>query len=113
MEEAWVASHKSGSIIPGKPVTMDPKERKALDAEAKKRAKKVKKLSKKEGLSFIQSFASMTPEVKKLLNGVDLYISHPDDGSWWRPVMEKYINAHPEQVLADIEKRNKTRSKRK
>jgi hypothetical protein len=113
MEDAWKDTHGGGTIVPGKPASMDAKSRKALDKAAEERAAKVKKLAGKEGMTFSQNDPAMSSKMKALLNAVDLYIAHPDDGEWWRPLMTKYINAHPEEVLADIEARNKTRGARK
>ena len=52
------------------------------------------------------------PEVRKLLDMVDLIIAHPDDSSWWRPVMDKYVGAHPDEVAHHIKARNAARGAR-
>lgn len=53
------------------------------------------------------------PEVKSLLDLVDLFVSHPSSSLWWRSIFDNYIAQHPEEVHQAILSRNKTRSKRK
>lgn len=59
-----------------------------------------------------QSLGAQHPEVTDLLNLVDLYVSHPNDSSWWRTVMDTYVRAHSDEVYHHIQRRNGTRSYR-
>ena len=43
---------------------------------------------------------------------VDLFITHPDDSTWWHSILNEYVQAHEEEVIAHIQIRNKTHSKR-
>lgn len=43
---------------------------------------------------------------------VDLFIAHPDDSTWWQPILTRYVNAHEVEVIRHIRARNRTREKR-
>jgi hypothetical protein len=58
-----------------------------------------------------QAEAAQMPAVTDLLNLVDLFISHPDDSTWWRTVMDRYVGAHPAEVYSHIRRRNATRAR--
>ena len=47
-----------------------------------------------------------------MLNAVDLYISHPQDNSWWNSIVETYVRENPEQIANDIDRRNAARGDR-
>lgn len=42
----------------------------------------------------------------------DYFIAHPDDTSWWKPILTNYVNNNEEEVIKHIKERNKTRRKR-
>lgn len=48
----------------------------------------------------------------ELLAMVDLFIAHPDDSAWWRPILSSYVDAHEAEVIRHIRARNQTRSRR-
>jgi hypothetical protein len=89
----------------------------AFSKEAAGRAQTEEKRSAHAGFKFAQSDAANAalvarPEVRDLLNLVDLIVSHPDDSSWWRTVFDIYIAAHPVEVAQHIRERNTTRGAR-
>ncbi|GET36580.1 eCIS core domain-containing protein [Microseira wollei] len=90
-----------------------------LLSEADKRAKEEKERSAKEGTYLTQRDAQgqeaetmKRPGVGQLMNIVDLFISHPDDTQWWKPIFDAYIATDAESVYESILRRNKTRSSR-
>jgi hypothetical protein len=90
----------------------------AFTAEAQTRAKAEAKRATKQGYKFAQSDAgnealfTQRPAVRDLLNIVDLIISHPEDSVWWRPVVDGYVDAHPDEVARHIRLRNRVRGAR-
>jgi len=51
-------------------------------------------------------------EMFSLFKIIDYYISHPVKTHWWRPIIYDYMKKYPEQVIDDINHRNKTRANR-
>lgn len=47
-----------------------------------------------------------------LLALVDLFISHPDDSTWWQSIFDAYVRDHREDVMRSILRRNRTRANR-
>ncbi|MSP62432.1 MAG: DUF4157 domain-containing protein [Myxococcales bacterium] len=84
--------------------------------EADLRAKQEKARAAKEGTKFLQADskdeAMKDPEVLKLMNLVDMFLSHPDDTKWWKPIFDKYVASHEEEVLKHIRDRNGMRKER-
>jgi uncharacterized protein YeeX (DUF496 family) len=73
-------------------------------------AEKVAKIMKTEATK-INRYINDNRKILPLLKAVDLYISHPIDTHWWRPIVRRYIKSDYE-VFRDIKQRNKTRSRR-
>jgi len=94
----------------------DPKASQQVHADLMKaagvRAAAEEKRAGKEGTAFLQATKGLDPEVVKLLDLVDLFISHPDDTKWWQPVFDAYIATDPDSVYDSILRRNKTRGAR-
>ena len=87
----------------------------AFAREARSYAQSPKATAK--GQKFAQMGASRElvekrPELRTLLDMVDLIFSHPDDTKWWRPIFDSYVNAHPAEVAEHIVHRNATRGSR-
>jgi len=78
-----------------------------LNSEAKTVAKSERKRAP-SGRKFARLRIRDT-DIEALLDAVDLYISHPLDAKWWRPILEKYVGNHPYQIGRDIRTRNKMR----
>ena len=38
----------------------------------------------------------------ELIAMVDLFIAHPDDDAWWRPILSSYVNVHEAEVIRHI-----------
>lgn len=90
-----------------------------VQAAADQRAKDEEKRSKADGSHFAQRDAEGKEKdtmqmtgVQQLMNLVDLFISHPDDSTWWKPIFDAYIAKDPESVYQGIIRRNKTREER-
>ncbi|MCE9578583.1 MAG: DUF4157 domain-containing protein [Deltaproteobacteria bacterium] len=88
-----------------------------VDAEAQTRATDERERAGAAGYGYAQADASNAivmhrPEVRKLMNLVDLIIAHPDDSTWWRTVVDGYVSAHPDEVANHIQARNSTRRHR-
>ena len=47
-----------------------------------------------------------TPSLSSVFDLVDLFVSHPDDGSWWHNVVDSYVAANREEVHTHIRRRN-------
>lgn len=43
---------------------------------------------------------------------VDMFIAHPEDSTWWRSIVNNYVQANEAEVIAHIKSRNLTRSHR-
>ena len=90
----------------------------AFTKEAGGRAKQEEKRAAHDHWKFAQSdpanqaLLGQRPEVRQLLELVDLIISHPDDSNWWRTVYNDYIGAHPDEVARHIRERNAVRGAR-
>lgn len=60
-----------------------------------------------------REYLAKHPEAQALLNLADLFISHPDDSSWWHPLLDDYVSRHEAEVVAHIQARNRVRGDRK
>jgi hypothetical protein len=91
----------------------------AFVKEAGARGQAEGKRAAKQGFKHAQSDAAQAallakrPEVKQLLDIVDVIIAHPEDSTWWRPVMDGYVNDHAPEVAEHIRARNATRANRR
>jgi hypothetical protein len=83
-----------------------------LMTAAEQRSKQDRKRAAKERTAFTQTMPGIDPEVTRLLNLVDYFISHPDDTAWWKPIVDAYIATDPDSVYESILRRNKTRGDR-
>ncbi len=79
-------------------------------AEGKRAAKQGFKHAQTDGAN--KALLEKRPEVRELLNMVDLIIAHPDDSTWWRPVVDGVVAGDPEKVAEHIRARNATRGAR-
>jgi hypothetical protein len=59
-----------------------------------------------------QATLRQNPAATKLLNLADLFISHPQDSSWWQGIFSSYIDSHSDEVINHISQRNQTLSHR-
>jgi hypothetical protein len=89
-----------------------------FNAEATRRGDAEQQRARRAGHHHAQSAADPSqlmkrPEVRGLMNVVDLIIAHPDDSSWWKTVFDGYINANPEGMAHHIEARNSVRRNRR
>jgi hypothetical protein len=109
MQEAWDAQTMSNSpdALETNP-TIDPE---SVTDEARKHQMLEEKRAAKEGRA-LRTFADQGPEAQDLMAMVDYFIAHPDDTSWWKPIMEEYVNSHEEEVIKHIQARNQTREER-
>lgn len=89
-----------------------------IGKEAESRSNSEQARAKEEGMQHAQSdgknstYLAEHPEVKKLLDLADLFVSHPDDSTWWKGIFQGYIGAHEEEVVEHILARNKTGAQR-
>lgn len=90
--------------------TLDPE---AVVGEARGRSAAEATRAGREGRTFVTGRESGVAGANDVTALVDLFISHPDDSSWWQPILQGYVNAHEAEVIAHIRARNKTRSERK
>ncbi|MBC8186327.1 hypothetical protein H8E88_35035 [candidate division KSB1 bacterium] len=92
---------------------------KAANLEATKAAKREKRRHRRGGTGIKRSFQQTEldlknrPNMRSLLDAVDLYISHPDESDWWRPIVRNYVNKNTNKVLKEIALRNMSRKARK
>jgi hypothetical protein len=96
----------------------------ALQAEAQRRSAQDAGQAAAEKRSFRQAAPELSAAVSTgpdsdrkadlvaLLELVDLFVSHPEDTTWWRGILGEYVEGHLDEVFADIEARNKTRGAR-
>lgn len=88
-----------------------------LLGEADANAAAESKRAKDEGHRYLQD--SRADEIKaipgtdRLLNLVDLFISHPENNTWWKAILDQQVATNPEPIYQSILRRNATRSKRK
>ncbi len=57
--------------------------------------------------------ADRGPALNRMHDLVDLFISHPDDSTWWRTVMDNYVVSNEEEVFNHIRRRNATMANRR
>ena len=86
-------------------------------AEASLRAGAEERRAARDGFKHAQSDAAnrdlmARPEVRALLDLVNLIISHPEDSTWWRAVVDRYVDQHPDEVARHIMARNAVRGAR-
>lgn len=114
MDRAW-ANATGNQLIEGQEQEFDPDEMDRRNMEASKQAYLDQNLAAIEGRRNLQSemMGMMSPDLQDVLNTVDLYISHPVDTQWWRPIVMDYLSSVPEEVIAEqIMARNETRGLR-
>ncbi len=78
-------------------------------AQAERRANERRGFQRVQETADAQEIIALAPSTSGLLDLVDLFISHPDDSTWWQPVMSSYIADHPAEVYHHILRRNETR----
>ena len=61
---------------------------------------------------YMQDQLAKQPEVRRMLDMVDLIFSHPSDSKWWKTIFDSYVNANAEEVADHIVHRNATRGLR-
>jgi len=89
-----------------------------VNEQAGRRAEEEKARAKADGLHYgprtqdDREYLRRRPQVQTLLNLADLFISHPDDSSWWHIIFDQYVSQHEPEVVAHIRARNRVRGKR-
>jgi hypothetical protein len=82
----------------------------AMLAEASGRAGEESERAREAGYAHRQTddtdHVEQVPSLTNLHNLLDLFVCHPEDSSWWFPVIDKYVGAHAEEVHAHILRRN-------
>lgn len=86
-----------------------------VSSEATRQSTRARKLYSQDmpGSSFAQGDAKNQSALKdypglgSLLNLADLFISHPNDSTWWRAVVSSYIAMHADEVTQHILARNR------
>lgn len=48
----------------------------------------------------------LVPQLRTLCDLIDMFVSHPDDNSWWVSVVDDYVGQNAEEVHAHIRRRN-------
>jgi hypothetical protein len=82
---------------------------KKLNQEAAAVAERERDRAKNANRSFVQnSETNLSESMIKLLNAVDLYVSHPVESDWWEDIVKNYTY----KIDEDIQKRNRTRQQR-
>ena len=84
----------------------------AVTAEAQAHSAQERERAATTGRSFATGEETGIPGVPDLLALVALFISHPEDSTWWRSILTSYVNAHEEEVINHIKARNLTRGNR-
>lgn len=90
-----------------------------IDQQAGRRAEEEKERAHADGLHYgprtqkDRDYVQGRPAVQTLLNLADLFISHPDDSSWWHAIFDQYVSQHEPEVVAHIRARNAVRGLRK
>ncbi len=89
----------------------------SMVTEAGKRGDEERDRSKAAGHVHAQEMADNAstmrrPEVKKLMDLVDLIMSHPEDSTWWKGVFDSYISGNADLVATHIQQRNSVRRNR-
>ncbi|MBT9316652.1 HET-C-related protein [Leptothoe spongobia] len=82
-----------------------------ITKQARRNRIREEKRAKKEG-RISESYGFAGQHVEDLMSLVDFFISHPDDTSWWRPILSSYVSANEPEVIKHIRQRNLTRGKR-
>jgi hypothetical protein len=99
--ETWIVRNPSSLL--------DEAELAKLDQEAAAVAEREKDRASLAKRKFAQKDEqNLSPSMIKLLNAVDLYISHPDESDWWVDTVKNYTY----KIEEDIKERNKTRNNR-
>jgi hypothetical protein len=121
MHKCWSSAGLGTKVIAGQVPQPSANSLEDLNKEADNVSKTFKgnlsAINSKAPITFAQDkvgTGAASEDLKKLLNAVDMYISHSIDTSWWIPVVKQYIASGKEsKVLAEINERNKTRTRRK
>lgn len=115
MEEAWAArGYADPQINRGSGrATLAQAERRARDRQASDVAGRSATMAQADRRRFAQSAEDTPAAMMATLNAVDLYIAHPADSTWWRPIIEQHFDgARLQELLEGIEARNSMRGRR-
>ncbi len=106
LQEAWDAQTQSNSA---EGMATDPSvnPEDVMD-EARQHQEREQERAEKEGRT-LQTYAHEGPETQDLMALVDYFIAHPEDTSWWKPILTEYVNNNEEEVINHIKQRNQTR----
>jgi hypothetical protein len=108
MHDVWSEASPETRIIANASSLLSASDVERLNKEAAMVAEREKKRAEKMQRTFAQNDSSLSPAMVKLLNAVDLYVSHPEESKWWIDVMKNFSH----KIEDDISKRNETRSHR-
>ena len=108
MHDVWSEASPETRIVSNGSSLLSASELEKLNEEAAMVAEREKKRAKKINRTFAQNDSSLSSAMVKLLNAVDLYVSHPEESKWWIDVMKNFSH----KIEDDISKRNETRSHR-
>ena len=108
LEQAWRERGEREGLTGGALPGLDAREAERRNREAREAGQRGARLAEREGRRFAQADPSLVAEARPLLDAVDLYIGHPEDSNWWRPIVQAIIDRNAEEVL-HIEARNLTR----
>ena len=111
VEQAWQEKTPGSSVIPDRPTSADTAKIVGLDMDAAKIAQS--EMAASIGKREFAQLSVGSPSLIRVLNAVDLYISHPADSNWWKSIVNDYIKSNTAQVKQEIERRNKTMGERK
>lgn len=109
LQEVWDEQQQANSIegLNTSP-RLNPDE---VIADARKQQAREVKRAAKEGRN-LETYGFGGQTVQDLMALVDYFISHPDDTTWWKPILSNYVNKHEAEVILHIQQRNQTRDKR-
>ncbi len=108
MHEVWSEMCPDTYIVRNPSSLLDEAELENLNQQASMAAEREKELAKKANREFAQNDPKLKESMKKLLNAVDLYISHPEDSDWWIDIVKNF----KDKLEEDIKQRNETRGHR-
>ncbi|MGD0405306.1 MAG: HET-C-related protein [Candidatus Bathyarchaeia archaeon] len=108
MHRVWSETCPETWIIRNPSSILDEAELERLDQEASKVAEREKERAKKANRTFAQNDPNLSLSMKKLLNAVDLYVSHPEESDWWLDIVKNFQF----KLEEDIRGRNETRGHR-
>ena len=112
MEQAWGSEDPNAALISGQGRQYTDEGSATRNAEAGRAAERAEALANEEERSFAQRDQDIPDAMRPLINAADLYISHPQDNTWWTSIVETYVRENPEQIANDIDRRNAARGDR-